>query len=105
MSTTHAEAAVMTATAARFDQVNQALEEILRRLLGELSVLRDQWQGAGGSSFERVKLAWADDQEALHRALAETATAIRTSGHRYQISDGQAAARFAGRTGGLASPL
>ncbi len=105
MSTTHAEAAVMAATAARFDQVNQALEEILRRLLGELSVLRDQWRGAGGSSFEQVKLAWADNQEALHRALAETATAIRTSGHRYQMSDGQAAGRFGGRTGSLALPL
>jgi WXG100 family type VII secretion target len=101
MSTTHAEAAVMAATAARFDQVNHALQDILRRLLHELSVLRDQWQGAGGSSFEQVKLAWADDQQALHRALAETATAIRTSGHRYQISDGQAA----GRLGTLPLPL
>jgi WXG100 family type VII secretion target len=107
MSTTQAQAAIMESTAARFDEVNQALQETLRRLLTELSVLRNQWQGAGGASFEQVKRVWAEDQEALHRALGETATAIRTSGRQYQASDTTAADRFAGphRAGGLTLPL
>ena len=77
MATTQAQADVMAQTAARFDQVNRSLEAMLRRLMAELDVLRTQWQGAGGRSFEQVKTAWAHDQELLHRTLAETATAIR----------------------------
>ncbi len=104
--TTQAQAAVMERTAARFEQVNQSLQGMLSRLLSELEVLRSQWQGAGGRSFEQVKLAWADDQQALSRALAETASAIRTSGRRYDATDSDAAGRMtsAGR-GGLRLPL
>ncbi|GAA5177554.1 hypothetical protein GCM10023322_02500 [Rugosimonospora acidiphila] len=105
MSTTSAQAAVMEATAAKFDQVNQSLQGTLRRLLGELEVLRSQWQGAGGASFEQVKLAWAEDQAALQQALGETATAIRTSGRQYTTSDGAAADRLRGSTGGVRLPL
>jgi WXG100 family type VII secretion target len=94
MATTQAQAAVMEQTAAKFDQVNESLQSTLKRLLGELEVLRTQWQGAGGASFEQVKLAWAADQEALQRALGETATAIRTSGRQYQATDTVAADRL-----------
>jgi WXG100 family type VII secretion target len=96
MSTTQAQAAVMETTATKFDQVNQSLQGTLKRLLGELEVLRTQWQGAGGASFEQVKLAWAEDQAALQQALGETATAIRTSGRQYQTSDNSAADRLRG---------
>lgn len=89
----------MERTAARFDQVNESLQGVLRRLLTELEVLRSQWQGAGGSSFEQVKLAWSADQEALSRALAETAAAIRTAGRQYDTTDQAAATRLAGRRG------
>jgi len=106
MSTTQAQAAVMAATATKFDQVNQSLQGTLKRLLTELEILRTQWQGAGGASFEQVKLAWAEDQQTLHQALGETATAIRTSGRQYQTSDTAAADRFGGsRRGGLELPL
>jgi WXG100 family type VII secretion target len=105
MSTTQAQAAVMEATATKFEQVNQSLQGTLKRLLGELEVLRTQWQGAGGASFEQVKLAWAEDQQALQQALGETATAIRTSGRQYQTSDNAAADRLRGTTGGLQLPL
>jgi WXG100 family type VII secretion target len=105
MATTHAEAAVMQQAADRFDQVNQALEGMLRSLLGELEGLRTQWQGAGGASFEQVKLAWSEDQQALHQALAETATAIRTSGRQYAAADTTAADRLGGHRGGLQLPL
>jgi WXG100 family type VII secretion target len=106
MATTQAQADVMAQTAARFDQVNLSLEAMLRRLMSELDALRTQWQGAGGRSFEQVKSAWARDQELLHRTLAETATAIRQSGTRYDATDGVAAQRLAPTTGGgLTLPL
>ncbi len=100
MPTTQAQAAVMEATATRFEQVNSSLQGTLRRLLGELEVLRSQWQGAGGNSFEQVKTAWAEDQQTLQRALGDTATAIRTSGRHYTTSDTAAADRFGGSLGG-----
>jgi WXG100 family type VII secretion target len=106
MPTTQAQAAVMEATATRFDQVNSSLQGTLKRLLGELEVLRTQWQGAGGASFEQVKMAWAEDQQAMQRALGETATAIRTSGRQYTTTDTAAADRFGGSlSGGLQLPL
>src|SRR5882757_8311258 len=106
MSTTQAQADVMEATATRFEHVNQSLHGTLKRLLSELEVLRSQWQGAGGRSFEQVKTAWAEDQQALHDALGQTATAIRTSGRQYQTSDTAAADRFGGsRRGGIELPL
>jgi WXG100 family type VII secretion target len=106
MATTQAQAAVMEQTAAKFDQVNESLQSTLKRLLGELEVLRTQWQGAGGASFEQVKLAWAADQGTLQRALGETATAIRTSGRQYQATDTVAADRFGGQQhGGIQLPL
>lgn len=100
VATTEAQAAVMRQTADKFDQVNQSLQTMLQSLLGELEALRTQWQGAGGSSFEQVKLAWAEDQQALHQALGETATAIRTSGAQYTTSDTAAADRLGGHRGG-----
>jgi WXG100 family type VII secretion target len=84
----------MDATARRFDDVNASLDGMLRRLLSELEGLRSQWTGAGGRSFEQVKLAWAADQEKLNRALSETATAVRTAGRQYAVTDTAAADRF-----------
>ena len=105
VTTTQAQAAVMQQTADRFDQVNHALQGMLRGLLGELETLRTQWQGAGGASFEQVKLAWSEDQQALHQALAETSTAIRTSGRQYVATDVTAADRLGSRRGGRPLPL
>jgi WXG100 family type VII secretion target len=84
----------MESTARRFDDVNASLDGMLRRLLSELEGLRSQWTGAGGRSFEQVKLAWAADQEKLNRALAETASAVRTAGRQYAVTDTAAADRF-----------
>jgi WXG100 family type VII secretion target len=106
VSTTQAEAAVMEATARRFEQAAQDFDGMLSRLLRELEVLRTAWQGAGGRSFEQVKQAWAEDQRALLRALAETATALRTAGLRYDAADTAAADRVvATQRGGLTLPL
>lgn len=99
---THAQAhaAVLERTASRFESVNQSLEAMLRRLMVELDALRHQWQGAGGRSFDQTRREWAEDQARLHRALSETAVAIRTSGRDYAAVDTEAAsrARSVGRT-------
>lgn len=95
MTTTQAQAAVMERTAARFEQVNEALQAMLTRLMGELELLGSQWQGAGGRTFSQVMQAWQADQEALQRALLTTAGGIRTAGRHYQAADAEAATRVA----------
>jgi WXG100 family type VII secretion target len=105
MATTQAQADVMAQAAARFDQVNASLEGMLRRLMTELDVLRTQWQGAGGRSFDQVRTAWANDQELLHRTLAETAAAIRASAGHYDATDALAVSRLTPVAGGLTLPL
>jgi WXG100 family type VII secretion target len=96
VAVTQAEQAVMDSTAGKFNQVNSQLEGMLKRLLSELEMLKSKWVGAGGRSFESVKEAWARDQDALHRNLSETATAIKTAGQNYTASDTDAANRFRG---------
>ncbi|HKE66198.1 MAG TPA: WXG100 family type VII secretion target [Micromonosporaceae bacterium] len=98
MQTTQAEAAVMLQTATKFDTVNASLQSTLKRLLSELEVLRTQWQGAGGRSFEQVKQEWADDQNALNQALGATADTMRTAAGQYTTSDANAAGRMRPQT-------
>ncbi|MFE9915388.1 WXG100 family type VII secretion target [Micromonospora sp. NPDC005553] len=106
MSQTKAEAAAMQQTAAKFEQVDQSLQSMLTGLLAELEVLQQAWRGAGGRSFEQVKQQWSQDQAALHRALRETAGAIRTAGRQYHASDDEVASRVAGTNrGGIQLPL
>ncbi|MFC4108946.1 WXG100 family type VII secretion target [Micromonospora zhanjiangensis] len=105
MSQTQAEAAVMRQTAARFEQVDQSLQTMLSGLLAELEALQTAWQGAGGRSFEQVKQQWSRDQAAMQRALRETASAIRTAGQHYDLSDSEAASRVATTNRGIQLPL
>ncbi|BCB81068.1 hypothetical protein GCM10022251_61760 [Phytohabitans flavus] len=105
MDRTEAEAGVLERTAARFDQVNRDLEAMLKALMSQLEVLRDAWQGAGGRSFEQVKIQWSDDQAAIQRTLAETAVALRAAGRGYDAADDQAAARLATTHRGIELPL
>lgn len=103
---TQAQAAVMEQTATKFEQVNDSLQSMLRQLMTELEALQSAWRGAGGRSFEQVKVAWANDQEVLQRALRETAGAIRTAGRQYEASDTEAASRVAHTNpGGMSLPL
>lgn len=94
MAVSQTSAELMETTARRFESVNGSLDGMLRRLMHELEGLRTQWTGAGGRSFEQVKQAWAADQDKLNRALAETATAMRTAGRQYTAADSAAAGRF-----------
>ena len=84
----------MLQTATKFDNVNSSLQSTLKRLLSELEVLRTQWQGAGGRSFEQVKQEWAEDQSALNQALTATAENMRTAARQYTTSDANAAGRM-----------
>ncbi|BBH65696.1 hypothetical protein ACTI_23810 [Actinoplanes sp. OR16] len=94
MIETQAEAAVMLRTAARFEQVNDALQGTLRTLMSELSVLSGSWRGQGAMAFERVKADYAADLRNLGMALTETAEAIRAASAGYQAADAGAAARL-----------
>jgi ESAT-6 family protein len=103
VSGTQAQAAVMHQVAAKFDQANRSLEGMLSRLMRELDGLQSQWVGRGGRSFDQVRLAWAEDQKRLHTALAETASAIRSAGKVYTVTDDEAANRFT--QSGITLPL
>ncbi len=106
VSQTQAEAAVMEQTATKFESVDQSLQSMLSSLMGQLEVLQSAWRGAGGRSFEQVKQQWSQNQEQIHRALRETATAIRTSGQQYDASDTEASSRMnATNAGGMTLPL
>jgi WXG100 family type VII secretion target len=105
VSTTQTQTELMARTAARFDSVNDALDAMLNRLMAELDQLRSQWQGAGGRTFDETRREWAHDQKRLHRALAETAAAIRTAGRDYTTSDADAADRVRNTRGHLPLPL
>lgn len=84
----------MASTADRFDAVNASLQSMLRRLETELDALRTQWQGAGGRSFEQVRLAWGAEQAKLHQALADTSSAMRSAAGRYSAVDHTASSRL-----------
>ena len=94
MSTTHAQAAVMEQVATRFDDAHDSLQAALTSLLREVEAVRNDWQGRGGTSFEQVSRAWAEDQGRLLRSLSETAGAIRGAGRTYAATDDEAAGRM-----------
>ena len=105
MSQTRAEAPVLETTAAKFEQTNDSLQSMLKGLMSELEALQGAWAGRGSQSFAAVKQQWASDQASMQAALAETATAIRTSGASYDATDSEASSRMAASNRGLQLPL
>jgi WXG100 family type VII secretion target len=99
MAMAKAESAVMANAAAKFDEVNGALQLMLSTLMSQLSELGGSWKGLGATAFEQVKSQYATDLQSLNNALAETAESIRASGAGYHATDSDAASRVA-RTGG-----
>ncbi|WP_432983743.1 WXG100 family type VII secretion target [Dactylosporangium sp. CA-233914] len=89
--TTQAQQAELNSAAQRFEQVNGELQSMLNTLMRELEVTRAGWQGAGGRSFEQVKLAFKNDQDVLNRNLLETSEGLRTAGQNYSATDTEAA--------------
>ncbi len=77
----------MDTAANKFEQVDSSLQQMLSRLLNELEVLQNAWQGQSGRSFQNVKQAYTDAQKRMSEALRETAGAIRTSGQQYTATD------------------
>jgi WXG100 family type VII secretion target len=103
---TQAQAQVMETTASKFETVNTQLQQMLSTLLSNLEQLQSKWVGAGGTSFTAVKNQWVEDQGKIQRALLETATAIRSSGQNYTVTDDQAQSRVsATNSGGIQLPL
>jgi ESAT-6 family protein len=96
MAGTAAEAAIMESAATKFEHVNESLQGMLSRLMGELEALRTGWQGNAGRSFEQVKQAYETNQKKLSEALRETATAIRTSGKNYTAADEHTSSQVGG---------
>lgn len=105
VSQTQTESAVMASTAAKFETVNSSLTSMLNQLMSQLSTLQGSWKGLAATEFERVKTQYNKDLSDLNRALAETATAIRTSGVSYDASDSAAASRVTKSGGSYNLPL
>lgn len=84
----------MAQVAAKFDDVHQSLKTTLTTLMRDVEAVQPDFQGRGGTSFQVVTRTWAEDQERLLRALAETANAIRTAGRDYTATDDAAADRM-----------
>ena len=107
MSETHVQALAMEQAARKFEDINRSLDGMLKELMRRLEPLQDRWQGAGGRTFAQVQQAWTRDQRLINDALAQTASALRTSGKAYEQADLDSAHRV-GRTstgGGISLPL
>ena len=102
---TQAESAVMASTAAKFEQVNDSLQNMLSTLMSELSVLSTTWKGLGATAFEQVKQQYAADLKKLNQALSETAVSIRQSGIGYDTTDTESASRVSNAGGTFTLPL
>jgi WXG100 family type VII secretion target len=102
---TQSDSAVMAQTAAKFDHVNQSLQQMLSTLMSELSTLNSTWKGLGAAAFEQVKQQYEADLKSLNSALADTAESIRQSGHGYHSTDTEAAGRLSGTGGNFSLPL
>jgi len=95
----------MAQTASKFDSANASLNQMLSKLMNELSSLNAGWKGLGAAAFEQVKVQYQEDLKKLNQALAETAEAIRTSGTQYTSSDTDAASRVSNSAGSFSLPL
>jgi WXG100 family type VII secretion target len=102
---TESDHAVMAQTAAKFDHVNESLQQMLSTLMSELSTLNGTWKGLGASAFEQVKQQYEADLKKLNQALADTAESIRVSGVSYHSTDSEAASRVSGTGGNFSLPL
>jgi WXG100 family type VII secretion target len=90
--TTQVTQSELDAAARRFEEVNGELQGMLKTLMSELEGMKQEWQGAGGRSFEAVKAAWSVDLDNLNRNLLETASGIKSSGQNYDATDTDASA-------------
>jgi WXG100 family type VII secretion target len=95
----------MAQTAAKFDTVNDQLQQMLSSLMNELSTLQSSWKGLGAQAFEQVKQQYAADLKSLNQALSETAQSIRDSATGYDSTDSSSASKVANSGGSFQLPL
>jgi WXG100 family type VII secretion target len=88
--TTQVTQSELDSAARRFEEVNGELQGMLKTLLSQLESMKQEWQGAGGRSFESVKSAWSKDLSELNANLLETAAGIKSAGQNYDVSDTEA---------------
>ena len=98
--TTQVTQSELDAAAKRFEEVNGELQGMLKTLMSELESMRQEWQGAGGRSFEAVKMAWSADLASLNTNLLETAAGIKSSGQNYDATDMEASQMMSATRGG-----
>jgi WXG100 family type VII secretion target len=98
--TTQVTQSELDSAARRFDEVNGELQGMLKTLLSQLESMKQEWQGAGGRSFESVKLAWSKDLSELNANLLETAAGIKSAGQNYDVSDTEASNKMSAAHGG-----
>jgi WXG100 family type VII secretion target len=99
--TTQVQQHELDAAARRFEEVNGEVQGMLKTLISELESMKQDWQGAGGRSFEMVKAAWSADLDGLNRNLLETASGIKSSGRNYDATDTDAGAAMNNAGGNL----
>lgn len=78
----------------------EALDTMLRNLMGRLEPLMDRWLGAGGGAFQTVRIEFENEMGKLNRALTSIGEDIGLSSADYVTTDDEMAAdlRAAGAT-------
>jgi WXG100 family type VII secretion target len=83
----NANTALMGQTAKEIDGSADTLTRTLSSLMNELVPLQDAFKGAGGSSFQQVKMRFEEDMGKLNAALRAIAEAVGSAGTDYTVTD------------------
>jgi WXG100 family type VII secretion target len=78
---------LMVKTEQDVDAVADRLTSMLNTLMDRLSPLQQYWVGAGGSSFQDVRMRFDQDMAKLNTVLRSIAEAVGSSGRDYDVSD------------------
>jgi WXG100 family type VII secretion target len=89
-STLNKGAALVADAKADFDRISKTLD-------GQIQGLRGRWQGAGGTAFFTLHLAWTEEQKVIVQALNEFENAL-TSTERDNVSTDEAQSANYART-------
>lgn len=95
----------LSRAASEVESARSDLTQIAVRLESNLSGMRSQWQGAGGTAFEQVHAAWQEHQRRIVSALDGLVESLRATEQVNTAADdvqAQTLGRFAARLGGAA---
>ncbi len=99
------DAALMEATARRFEDEANQMESNLSSLKGKAESARAGWQGEGSVQFQLAIERWASDQKKIDQLLMETSGLIRNAAHGYTGADQSAAQSMKSQGGNTSLPL